>query len=95
MASARQPDHRQRHPAALSHRPHHTPPIVFRRLVLVLFLVAAAPALAAPDAELWVRWTAHDPESSVTVDHRAWDRLLATYAAPGADGVNRSSPTAG
>ena len=74
---------------ALSHRPRHTPAMVFRRLILAFFLVAAAPALAAPEAELWERWTAHNPGSSITVDHQAWDRLLRVYAVPGADGVNR------
>ena len=43
----------------------------------------------APKAELWPRWQAHDPGSGASVDHGAWQRLLDSYLAPGADGVNR------
>ncbi|MGE5147360.1 MAG: DUF547 domain-containing protein [Candidatus Eiseniibacteriota bacterium] len=46
-------------------------------------------ALFAPKAELWPRWTAHDETSRATVDHGAWDRLLAAYVHPSADGINR------
>ena len=45
--------------------------------------------LFAPKAELWPRWQAHDPGSTETVDHGAWQRILGTYLAPGADRVNR------
>ncbi len=56
---------------------------------LMLLAGALAPAAAAPRAELWERWTAHDPRSQATVDHAAWDRVLAAHVRPGADGVNR------
>ncbi len=46
-------------------------------------------ARAAPRAELWARWTAHDPASPATVDHGPWDRFLEAHVRPGADGVNR------
>ncbi len=45
--------------------------------------------LFAPKAELWPRWQAHDPDSTETVDHGAWQRILGAYLAPGADRVNR------
>ncbi len=45
--------------------------------------------LFAPKAELWPRWQAHDPGATETVDHGAWQRILGTYLAPGADRVNR------
>ena len=51
--------------------------------------LACGGAPAAPDAELWERWTAHDPASTATVDHGAWDRLLARFVRPGPDGANR------
>lgn len=46
-------------------------------------------ASAAPEADLWPRWQAHDPVSRVVVDHGVWDRLLSAYVKPGADGVSR------
>lgn len=49
--------------------------------------LAVAPAEAAPKAELWERWTAHDPASSTVVDHRAWDALLAGRVVQGTGGV--------
>ncbi|NCN04644.1 MAG: DUF547 domain-containing protein [Spirochaetales bacterium] len=45
--------------------------------VLVIFGVTGL--FAAPQAELWPRWQAHNPQSQVQVDHRAWDRFLQTY----------------
>ena len=61
------------------------------RFLLALLLVSSLgeAARAAPQAELWARWTAHDPASGIIVDHAAWDRFLGTYVVPGGDGVNR------
>ena len=59
----------------------------------VAFCAAAMPvaagAGAAPEAELWERWTAHDPASTETIDHSAWDGILERFVAPGPDGVAR------
>ena len=56
-------------------------------------LVAARPARAqlfdAPRPDLWPRWTAHDATSGATVDHGAWDAVLAAHLRPGADGIAR------
>jgi hypothetical protein len=53
-------------------------------------LVGVAPgAGAAPRAELWPRWQAHDPGSSLRIDHSAWAGFLARYVETGTDGVNR------
>lgn len=52
--------------------------------------LAVAPttkALAAPSADLWDRWTAHDAGSTQTVDHGAWDGLLKKYVSQRSDGV--------
>lgn len=46
-------------------------------------------ALAAPKAELWERWTAHDAKSKAVIDHRTWDGLLRKYIAPAESGLNR------
>jgi len=58
-------------------------------LVLLFIVTAATNALAAPKADLWQKWTAHDPASTVRVDHAAWGRFLALYVVPGSDGINR------
>lgn len=44
-------------------------------------------AEAAPRADLWPRWKAHDPQSSTSVDHSAWGRLLTTYLVVGKPGA--------
>ncbi len=53
---------------------------VLPSLLIAIFLVAATDVLfAAPDAELWPRWEAHNPESSERVDHEAFGRFLDSY----------------
>ncbi|MFL5336120.1 MAG: DUF547 domain-containing protein [Geminicoccaceae bacterium] len=56
---------------------------------LLIVLLVAAPAVAAPKAELWPRWQQHEPSATQVVDHQGWARFLASYLRPGADGVNR------
>ncbi len=46
-------------------------------------------ALAAPKAELWERWTAHDPSATAAIDHAWWAGFVETYVTAHADGVNR------
>ena len=58
-------------------------------LLISLAGLVSIERLFAPKAELWPRWQAHDPGSTETVDHGAWQRILGTYLAPGADRVNR------
>lgn len=62
---------------------------MMRALGLLLLLLAAGAAAAAPKAEPWPRWQAHLPGAAATIDHGAWDRFLAAYVVPGADGINR------
>jgi hypothetical protein len=60
------------------------------RLVLVLLLLVAAYGVAAPQAELWPRWEAHNPASSVRVDHADWGRFLDRYLVTDhPSGINR------
>lgn len=47
--------------------------------VTALFVVVAAGAVAAPQAELWPRWEAHDPDSTKEVSHDEWGTFLDTY----------------
>ncbi|MBI1985427.1 MAG: DUF547 domain-containing protein [Rhodospirillales bacterium] len=58
-------------------------------LLLAVALLAPSPSTAAPKAELWARWLAHDPASTLAVDHGAWDRFLQIYLVESADKVNR------
>lgn len=53
------------------------------------FALVLAPAAAAPKAELWQRWTVHDPAAISTIGHDAWDRFVRTYVARFPDGINR------
>ena len=43
--------------------------------IVLIFSTAGA----APKADLWERWEAHDPGSSITLDHRTWDAILQKY----------------
>jgi hypothetical protein len=59
-------------------------------LAAAVLLLAAAPGLAAPKAEAWLRWSAHDESAKGVIDHSAWNALLGRYVVTGgADGINR------
>ena len=67
-----------------------------RKVLTLAILLAVAGgagtgASAAPKAELWDRWTAHDDAATKTVDHSAWARFLGTYVKPDGNGLNRVS----
>jgi hypothetical protein len=59
-----------------------------REFLLGAVLVPGA-AMAAPTAEAWPRWRAHDPNSTRDIDHGAWDALLAKYRRDAPDGIAR------
>lgn len=65
------------------------------RLALLAVLVpplaglTSIEAFFAPKARLWGRWQTHDPAATARMDHGPWDRILGTYVAPDAAGVNR------
>lgn len=58
-------------------------------MIAGLVLISTAETLAAPKANLWARWTAHDPKSTAVIDHAAWDAFLKKYIVIGPEGVNR------
>ena len=65
-------------------------PLGGRLLLAATLAIAAATLSAAPQAELWPRWEAHDPSSSRTVDHGEWDAFLEAYLiVDHPSGVNR------
>ena len=58
-------------------------------LMAVVFALPSVTVSAAPKAELWERWTAHDAASTATIDHSAWDRFLKANLVFDGDGINR------
>jgi len=64
-----------------------------RSAVAGLVLVLCSPAVLgmgqAPKADLWERWTTHDPDSGAVIDHQAWDRFVREYVTTTPTGVNR------
>ncbi len=58
-------------------------------LAVAIWMMTLNPSSAAPSAELWERWAAHDAASSASIDHGAWDRFLKANVREHEDGVNR------
>lgn len=59
-------------------------------LLLVVFcLLFWATRETTPSAELWERWTAHDPDSTTSIDHGFWGGFLRWYVIDDEDGGNR------
>lgn len=54
-----------------------------------IFTFMASPASAAPDANLWPRWAEHNGQSTKTISHDSWNRLLSRYVVESDDGINR------
>ena len=52
-------------------------------------LILCSTAQAAPAARLWERWSAHNPESSATIDHGTWNDWLERQVTANPDGINR------
>ena len=61
----------------------------FLALSVALPLLSTRQAFAAPKADLWERWTRHDPAANGRVDHSGWDALLGRYLTQHADGIVR------
>lgn len=57
--------------------------------MLILCMSWAGWAVAVPKADLWEIWQAHDPTSTATVDHSAWQSFLDRHLVPGEDGIVR------
>jgi hypothetical protein len=47
------------------------------------------PLQAAPQAEPWPRWQAHDADNAARIDHRDWGAILRGYLFEGKDGIHR------
>lgn len=55
---------------------------------LLSLLLAGAPAQAAPSADLWPVWQAHDADASATIDHGRFDAFLQKYVVAHEHGPN-------
>jgi hypothetical protein len=55
-------------------------------LTLLVSGLFSAVVLAAPSAELWPYWQAHNPESTEQLDHSAWGSFIDRYLVAGQDG---------
>lgn len=61
----------------------------FLLLTLVLLCSSSTNLLAAPKADLWQRWTAHNPASNNSIDHNQWSVLLSRYLYVDEDAIHR------
>lgn len=52
-------------------------------------LLTATVLEAAPKADLWSKWTAHQPASTATIDHGTWQTFLDNHVSQGSDGITR------
>lgn len=59
------------------------------RTGLLLTALLAPHSMAAPKSALWSYWSAHQPQSSIEVDHQVWQGLLSRYVLASDDGINR------
>lgn len=52
-------------------------------------LLGQTAADAAPAADLWPRWQAHDPASTLSIDHGRYALILERFLVQNDDGINR------
>ncbi len=66
-------------------------PIVFLFAVLIVvqMVVLAQPVQAAPKANLWPEWQAHDAHSITEIDHAAWQAVLDRFLIVNEPGASR------
>ena len=63
--------------------------IVLLPLALAVMGFGSGERLFAPGADLWAKWQASDPASTVQIDHQSFDELLAEFASIDPGGVVR------
>lgn len=67
-------------------KPLNLPIALLGTLMLSLSVTMAS---AAPKAELWERWSAHNASSTEIINHEGWSNWLSKFVTLHADGVNR------
>ncbi len=55
----------------------------------IILSVAVGSSAAAPKAELWEKWAAHDAGSTLSINHDNWTRWLSRFVTRHGDGINR------
>ncbi|RCK41396.1 DUF547 domain-containing protein [Thalassospira xiamenensis] len=45
-------------------------------VLIMLWVIVSLPAIAAPDADLWPDWQAHDDSNDAIIDHSVWQMIL-------------------
>lgn len=64
--------------------------MITKGFLIGVMVFSAAGLAAAPQAELWPRWEAHNPDSTTVVDHSDWGAFLDEYLiSDHPSGVNR------
>lgn len=58
-------------------------------MILPIAAFGSLEALFAPKADLWDRWTEHDPDSTATIDHSAWSAILMKNLSADETGLTR------
>ena len=62
---------------------------IFVKLAAIGLLGLVSVAHAAPQPELWDRWSAHDAGSTAVIDHSLWNETVQEYVVRNPDGINR------
>jgi hypothetical protein len=60
-----------------------------RAVIAALLIFLSVSAHAAPKAEPWPRWEAHDAASTATIDHAVWNAFVGRHVVASADGIHR------
>ena len=58
-------------------------------LYSLILSITVTIASAAPKAELWERWSTHNPSSTEVINHDGWSDWLSKFVTLHADGINR------
>jgi hypothetical protein len=77
------------HPVVPNFRPYLKCLSILVALSTMVTAAGLSAASAAPRADLWPRWQAHDPASTEVIDHGDWTRLLQAYGVESEDGIVR------
>ena len=62
---------------------------LLNHIIIGILLFYTASLSAAPSAELWPLWAEHNAQSTQTISHDIWDKLLNRYVSEDQDGINR------